>query len=75
VYLGTKVIDLVRGEGDGSMWRLWRRVGWMVAWGDGGGGERNGNLWDIGKGTVDDGGVAICQLTTGVACEKNVGGK
>ena len=75
MYLGTKVIDLVGSEGDRSMWRLWGRVGWMVAWGNGGGCERNGKLRDVGRGTIDGGGVAICQLTTGVACEKNVGGK
>lgn len=47
----------------------------MIAWGGGGSGERDDNLWDIGRGTIDDGGVAICQLTAGVACKENVGGK
>lgn len=63
MYLRTKVVDLVRGEGDRSVWRLRGWVSWVVTWGDGGGGERDGNLWDVGRGTVDDGGVAIGQLT------------
>ena len=75
MYLGAEVVDLVGGEGDRSVWGLWGRVDWMVAWGNGGGRERDGNLWDIGRGTVGDGGVAICQLTAGVAWEENVGGK
>ena len=74
MYLGAKVVDLVGGEGDGSMWGLRGRVGCVVTWGDGGGGE-SGDLRDIGRSTIDDGGVAICQLTTGIACKKNVGGK
>ena len=54
---------------------LWGWVSWVVARGDGGSGERDGNLWGAVKDTVDDGGVAICQLTAGVACRENVGGK
>ena len=47
----------------------------MVAWGNGGGSERDGDLWDVRRGTIDDGGVAIRQLTAGLACKENVGGK
>lgn len=39
----------------------------MVSRGAGGGCERGGDLRDVGRGTVDDGGVAIRQLTTGIA--------
>lgn len=54
---------------------LWGRVDGMVSWGDRGSGEGDGNLWDTGKGPVYDGGVAIRQLTTGVAYGEHVGGK
>lgn len=70
MYLGTEVVDLVRGEGDGSMWGLRGWVGGVVARRDGGSGERDGNLWDVGRGTVDDGSVSICQLATGVSCKE-----
>ena len=63
MYLGTKMVDLVGGKGDRSVWGLWGRVSWVVTWGDGSGGERDGNLWNIGRGTVDGGGVAVGQLT------------
>lgn len=66
MYLGTEVVYLVGGEGDRSVWGLWGWVGWVIAWGDRGGGEGAGNLWDAGRGTIDDGGVTICQLTAGV---------
>ena len=75
MYLGTKVVDLVGSEGYRGVWGLWGRVGWMVAWRDRSGGERDGNLWDVGRSTVDDGGVAICQLTARITYEENVGGK
>ena len=75
MYLCTKVVDLVGGEGDRSVRGLWGRVSLVVTRGDGGGGERDGNLWDVGRGAVDYGGVAICQLTAGVACEENPGSK
>ena len=69
MYLGTKMVDLVGGERDRSMRGLWGRMDRMVS------GKGGGNLWNIGKGTVYDGGVAIRQLAAGVACEENVGGK
>ena len=75
MYLGTKMVDLVRGEGNRSMWGLWGKKSGMVSWGDGGCGEGHGNLWDIGKGAVYDEGVSVCQLTTGVACKEDVGGQ
>lgn len=75
MYLCAKMIDLVGGEGDRSMRGLWGRMDEVVAWWDGGCSKRNGNLWDIGKGTVNDGCVTVCQLTTGVAYEESSGGK
>ena len=75
MYLGAKMVDLVGGEGDRSMGGLWGRMDGMVSWGNGGCGEGDGNLWNIGKGTIYGGGVAIRQLAAGVAYEENVGGK
>lgn len=73
MYLGTEMVDLVGGEGDRSMRGLWWRMDRVISWGDGSCGEGDGNLWDVRKSTVYDGGVAICQLTTGVACEERHG--
>lgn len=67
MYLGTKVVDLVGGEGDRGVRGLWGWIDGMVASGDGGCSKRDRNLGDVGKGTVDDGCVTIRQLTTGVA--------
>jgi hypothetical protein len=75
MYLGAKVVDLVGGEGDRSMRRLWGRMNGMVAWKNGGRSEGGRNLWDIGEGAVGDGGVAIWQLTAGVPYKGKVGGE
>ena len=75
MYLGAKMIDLIRGEGYRSMWGLWGCMGRVIAWGNRSGGERDGYLWDIRRGTIEGGGVAVCQLTAGVACKVNMGGK
>ena len=75
MYLGAKMVDLIRGEGYRSVWGLWGWMGRVIAWGNGSGGERDGNLWDTVRGTIDDGGVAVCQLTAGVACKENMSGK
>ena len=69
------MIDLVGGEGDGSMGGLWGGMNGMASRGNGSCGKGGRDLRDIGKSTVYDGGVAVCQLTTGVTCEENVGGK
>lgn len=75
MYLCAKMIDLVGSKGNRSMRGLWGRMDEVVALRDGGCGKRDGNLWDIGRSTVDGGCVTICQLTTGVAYEESLGGK
>jgi hypothetical protein len=62
-------------------WLIWSGVKETGVCGDCGGGwtgwlrEWDRDLRDIRRGAIDEGGVAICQLTTGVACKRNVGGK
>lgn len=75
MYLGTEVVDLVGSEGDRGVRGLWGWMGWMVAWGDRSGREWDGNLWDVGRSTVGDRGVSICQLAARVTWNENVGGK
>ena len=73
MYLGTEMVDLVGGEGDRSMWGLRGGLGGVVSPGDGGGCERGSDLGDIRRGTVDDGGMTIWQLATGVALNERWG--
>ena len=50
-------------------------MGCVVARGDGGGGERARNPWDVGRGTVDDRDGSVCRLSAGVTWEGDIDGE